>query len=476
VKRLLAPAATVIAVAVALRVALATDYLNYDARYALLWARDALRGFTPDYEAPFAPTPHPLSTAWSALAVPFGQSGDQLIVWLTLLAFGLVVYLAFRLGAELFSPAVGAVAAIVVLTRPALVRDAGLGYQDVPFAALVVGAAVLEARTPRKGGAVLVLLAIAGLLRPEAWVLAGLYWLYLFPRLKTRERVNAALLVAAAPVLWALVDLAVTGDALHSLHGTSDLAEETGRRRDVGDAPYWTIQYYAYTLRQPLGVGIPIGVVFALRHRERFGRAAGLLLGLAAAMTLVFALNPIFGLPLIGRYVRTPSILLTVFFGVAVAGWALLEKGTERRVWQALAALTVVVFCIFIPANVRQIDYQREIFHRNAKLYDDLRKVGHSREVRALVKRCGTIDTADHRPIAHLRYWLDTDPGSVRTVEGRRRAKPELLLVPKPNVRNKLFFRENFPKAQPPPDAASVYDNRSWRLYAVSSCGSPASR
>ena len=69
-----------------------------------------------------------------------------------------------------------------MLTRPAMERDALLGYQDMPFAALVVGAVLLEARRPRRGVAVLALLAVAGLLRPEAWVLGGLYWLWMWPR------------------------------------------------------------------------------------------------------------------------------------------------------------------------------------------------------------------------------------------------------------------------------------------------------
>ena len=91
------------------------------------------------------------------------------------------MYLTYRLGAELFHPWVGVVAALVVLTRPAMERDALIGYQDMPFAVLVIGAVLLEARRPRRGVAVLALLALAGLLRPEAWVLAGLYWLYLWP-------------------------------------------------------------------------------------------------------------------------------------------------------------------------------------------------------------------------------------------------------------------------------------------------------
>src|SRR5689334_15541653 len=150
--------ATTVLVAVAVKLVFGPWFLNYDARYALLWARDISRGVTPDYQAPFAPTPHPLSTAWSLLALPFGESGDRVIVWLTLVAFGALVYLTFRLGAELFTPAVGLVAAIVVATRPAILRDTVLGYQDLPFACLVVGAVLAEACRPRRGTLPLVLL------------------------------------------------------------------------------------------------------------------------------------------------------------------------------------------------------------------------------------------------------------------------------------------------------------------------------
>ena len=56
------------------------------------------------------------------------------MLWAVLLCFGVLVWLAYRLGAELFSPWVGVVTALVVLTRPALERDALLGYQDTAFA------------------------------------------------------------------------------------------------------------------------------------------------------------------------------------------------------------------------------------------------------------------------------------------------------------------------------------------------------
>ena len=44
-------------------------------------------------------------------------------------------------------------------------------------------------------------------------------------------------LAAAAPLLWCLVDLWVTGDPLFSLHATSDLADELNRNRGLSVGP-----------------------------------------------------------------------------------------------------------------------------------------------------------------------------------------------------------------------------------------------
>src|ERR1700749_476709 len=103
VARRAAPAAvTVVAVAVALKLVYGPWFLNYDARYALLWARDLWRGHKPQYLADFAPTPHPLETALSSLALPFGDHADTLVTWVTLLLFGACVWLVYRIGETLF--------------------------------------------------------------------------------------------------------------------------------------------------------------------------------------------------------------------------------------------------------------------------------------------------------------------------------------------------------------------------------------
>ena len=51
-----APAITIVGVAVAMFLIYAPSFVNYDAQWALLWARDLAHGFTPEYTADFAPT------------------------------------------------------------------------------------------------------------------------------------------------------------------------------------------------------------------------------------------------------------------------------------------------------------------------------------------------------------------------------------------------------------------------------------
>src|SRR3954470_6829899 len=403
-------AATIVGVAVLLRVVYNPWYLNYDARYALLWARDVWRGFAPDFEAGFAPTPHPLSTLVSSLGLPFGHSGDAVSVWIVLLSFGALVWLTYRLGSVLFSTWVGAAAAFVVLTRPVLGRDVLLAYQDVPFAALIVGAVLLEAKQRRRGAPVLVLLALAGLLRPEGWVLAGLYVLWMWPAVSARERLRLIGLAAVAPVVWALVDLIVTGDALHSLHGTAALADEVNRRRSVGEVPHWTLTYFAFTLREPISLGIPVGLAFAWRHCRR---RAVLPLAVAVVMTLVFAIGPIFGLPLIARYIRTPSVLLALFFGLALVGWLKLPKTGERTAWLVAAVATAALTIAFLPSNVSQLHDLHTRSAREGGFWRGIEQVGGAPAVRAAFDKCAPISSVDNRPIPYLRYWLDAQPGEV---------------------------------------------------------------
>jgi hypothetical protein len=187
-------------------------------------------------------------------------------------------------------------------------------------------------------------------------------------------------------------------------------------------------------------------------------------------MLLAFAVGPIFGLPLIGRYVRTPAVLLALFYGLAVCGWLLLPHGTrERRLWTAIGALALLASLVFVPW--KQADMLRGLdrrFELDGRLYADLREAGKAPAVRRAFDACGSLSTAEHRPIPYIRFWLDGDPGSVGTIAKHASPLSDLLLVPRSARNVRRFYRTNFPRrtARRPPGWRTLYANRSWKVYA----------
>ena len=99
------------------------------------------------------------------------------------IAFLVLVAGIYTLGKTAFTPLVGFVAAALLVSRFDFPFLAARGYIDIPYLAVVIWAAVIELRAPRRHPVVVLgLLAAAGLMRPEAWLLAGVYWLWLVPR------------------------------------------------------------------------------------------------------------------------------------------------------------------------------------------------------------------------------------------------------------------------------------------------------
>ncbi len=219
--------------AVVVRLAIGAGQVNYDSLYALVWGRSLAHGHAPDYGAGVVPpTPHPLSTLAGALLAPFGTDADLALRGVAFLALGAIGVLAFAVGRRWLGTACGVVAAVLVLTRDTILFYGGLAYFDLLFVALVLGALAIETRRPRAGAPVLALLGIAGLWRPEAWVLAGAYGLYLAlsPGAGSVGRRAAWLAAAAAaPVAWLAFDLVVAGDPLYSLGYTQNAATDLGR-------------------------------------------------------------------------------------------------------------------------------------------------------------------------------------------------------------------------------------------------------
>ena len=435
--------------------------LGYDASWALLWGDDVWHGRAPAYEAPGAPTPHPLLNAVCVLLAPLGGAADEALVVLTAIAFALLVRAGFMLGTRLFSVPVGLVFAAILLTRPTLGGEMAQALVDIPYLALVVSAAATEAARRRAGWPVLVQLALAGLLRPEGWLLAAAYTAYLLPALGGRARLAALALGAAGPLLWAATDLLVTGDPFFSLHTTRDLADQLNRPRDVRAAVDTAPQYLESVLGTSVALVGLAGCVLAviLLYERALLPLAILALGLLAFLALGIA-----GLPILTRYLLVPGVLLALFCAVVVAGWTAFARGDPwRRRLAVLGAAAAVAVAAGVPADVRQQDRFQGFTDGLARAQSDLERAVRDEAVRPLAAT-RPMRTTDHRAVPLLALLLDRPARAITAIDwGPSDAPLTFAYTDRLDA-----FRLGIPRRVQPelPDAGRVlYAGRTWTVY-----------
>ena len=442
-------------------------FLNYDTVYSLIWGRDLAAGRTPDYEATLAPTPHPLS---EAVAVPLSllgtDGGYTAMLALAMFAWGALVWGVFLLGRESFWWAVGALAAFVVATRDPFLSQGVRAYVDIPFLALVVAAAVLEVRRPRRGLPVLVLIGLAGLLRPEAWLLGAAYWLYLLPGLERRRTAALAAVAAAPAVLWALSDLLVAGDLLHSLTFTRDTADTLGRPQGIENVPEVMPRRLGEILRWVPLVGGTAGFFLALRFARR-----GALVPAALAVLggLAFVGIGLAGLSLLGRYLFVPAAMLAVFFGYATLGWGDAQAGRARGLWLGGAAVLAVAFVgSTISHQTDRLERLRDSIQLRGGIEDDLRALTRDDVAEPLLERCGPVYVPNHRPVPILAWYLDRPPGDFVSAQ-LERPRRGLYVAPANRVVEERFVLDpRDPRRlalEVPAGFRRVTGNGSWSLY-----------
>jgi hypothetical protein len=391
-------------------------YPNYDSYYSLLWGREVLDLQAPTFEGFRVPTEHPLAIVVGALLSLLGDGGDRVFIAMILASYLALVAGVYRLGRIAFTPLVGAIAAALLLSRFDYAFLAVRGYIDIPYMALVVWAAAIEARSPRRGVPVLVLLAAAGLLRPEAWFLAAMYWCWVAWRASWRQRALYAVLAAIGPVVWAATDYAVTGDALFSLHYTSSSAEELGRQLPLSQLPSAIPEFFANLVKLPVLVAAVLGFAAALVAVPRRVVAP---LALLAAGIATFVLIGIAGASAIERYLAVAALALLVFAAFAFGGFTVLEPGALRRAWAGLAAAAVIGGVLFTVFHLNLNRFNAELSFRG-KAHDDLVRVLADPKVKAGL-RCGPLTLPNHKLVPDTRWIADLPYAKVRA-----RADPKL--------------------------------------------------
>jgi hypothetical protein len=448
--------------------------VNYDTLYAVVWGRDLAHGALPDYDAVLAPTPHPLATLGGVLLAPLSAGSDRgvhgepataVVLVGAFAALGALGWVVYRLGAEWFNPAAGALAAAIVLTRRPVLDFGARAYVDIPYVALVLGALLVETRRPRAGAPVLALLAVAGLLRPEAWLFSVAYlaWMWRAPRARDPRLIALAL---AAPLLWALSDLAVTGDPLHSLLGTRGNAQTLERITGLGEVPLTAPRRLGEILREPVLFGAAGGGLLALaylRRRALLGAAAGVV-AMAAFCVLAAA-----GLPILGRYLLLPAAILAIFCGAGAFGWASLPRGDRRRrPWAWFGLATLVLLVAFTPAQIDRVRALRHALQRQDRIQDDLAALVRAPPA-AIRPSCAPITVPNHRPVPLLALQVDVRPRAIVSAQEQRPRRGTWVEPATGAVaRDYILDPRDLDKriAPPPPGFAPVGSDASWRVFA----------
>ncbi len=501
-RKWLTPAAWVAAVAAVLLLLFPLGFPNYDTIYSLLWGTELAEGLSPDRGAALPPTPHPLAELFGLVTTPLGDAAIDLTMVVAYVSLGLVGYLVYRLGSLWFDRPIGAVAALIVLTRAPYLSNGLRAYVNLPYIALVLAALVLETKRSRAGWPVLALLALAGLLRPEAWLFSVAYLAYLTVDLERfrwiqrpepegmgmplerADTQNAGLirpafvrargipipstltvLALAAPLGWALFDWITAGSPTYSFTGTRETVETLERQTGPIDLLLYGPRRLGEVLQWPGMVGAAGGVFLGLAFLRRRS-AIGVI---AAALALgAFAVLACAGLAIIPRYTMLAAAILAVFSALALLGWRLLEDGHRwRRAWQGFAAVVVLMFVLWGPNQYDLLSRVDTDLTNQSEIESDLNDLA---GFAAFEPLCLPISVPNHRAVPRLAFDLDVRPSRIVSSSEQRQPRRGYFLDPSgPFVVHNFVLDPNdparFETTTVPPGFRAVASNDSWVLY-----------
>ncbi len=497
-----------------------TAFVNYDSAWSLNWARDLVATLSrPNLDRPFSPTPHPLSdllslflTPWSGspgYREPFGAVGtdaETVLIVIALFFLGALGVVTFLLGRAWFGVGVGVVAAVLVLTREPVLSYGLRTYLDLPYAVFLLLALLAETRRPRNGYRTVAWLTLAGLLRPEAWLLTAAYVGYLVvaavrdgdpivpPRLRAgaarvpwRRLVGIVALALVAPIGWLLEGLVLAGDPLLALTGTQENAADLDRVTGVGSAVTVMPRRLGEIVREPVLLAAAGGVVLSLlflRRRALLGVGAALAAG-AAFFVLAAA-----GLPLLTRYLVFPATIVILFAAAGLLGWRRLpDDHPWRRRWQAFAAVALLAMVVFLPSQVDRLDRLQRALSLQHAVIGDLRTVAgdglrpglaseqcqgseyFNTSLPERIVRNPTVALPNHRAVPQVRLWLGIDSrGASQTVQAYvAGSEPRFLLLPASERVARGFILDaadrGRPLPTPPAGSRLIARHGSWLVY-----------
>jgi hypothetical protein len=213
-----------------------------------------------------------------------------------------------------------------------------IANSDPMIMALCLGA--VECHLAGERRAALVLLVLASLGRPEAWVFTGLYALWLW-RAEPPLRVLSAAGVALIPATWFIVP-ALTSNSWFTAGDLALGSPNVIHGDKFTGVVHRLLDFYPW----PIKVAIAAALVIAVVRRERVWLMLAGAAALWIAIEIAFALH---GWSAVPRYLLEPGALLLALGGAAV-GRALAYEPPWRYGGLLAVAIPLVLVAVLIPS------------------------------------------------------------------------------------------------------------------------------
>jgi hypothetical protein len=261
-------------------------------------------------------------------------------------------------------------------------------------------------------------------------------------------------------VLWALYDLILTGDPLHSLTGTRHGAEVLERTTGLTAVPTVAPRRLGEILRVDGLFAAAAGgllVLAFMRSKARLPIAAGF------ASIAAFCVLALAGLPILGRYLLLPAALLAVFAGAGTFGWTRLDKDHPwRRRWAAIGVAAIVLFAVFTPSQANRIEDLHSAMATQRDILADLHEITDD-------FTCEPVAVPNHRPVPHIALWTGIPPARIVSAQLQRPTRGVYVDPASHRVERNFTLDPHDPKkltAEVPPGFTEVARNASWVLYS----------
>jgi hypothetical protein len=366
-----------------------SDEPTYDPTAWLIWGREILDG---DLSTTAGPSWKPLPMLVTIPSAVLDNGGQQ-AVWLIVARAGALgaVVLAYRLAWRLEGPVAGVIAALALLVSSGYATRTFRGDSEGVLVALAFGA--IEAHLVGRRRLAFGLLVATALLRPEMWLFAGLYGLWVVFFASARERrIGAGAIVLGVGVVvvaaWLIPEEIGSGRLLRA---ASRALEPVAGSPATASVPFVaTFTNAAPVLPWPLyAAGVVYVAMAALRDGRLSERRLTLALAaIATALMVIVALMAEMGFTGNSRYLTIPIAVVGVLGGAGLVRIARLALSRLDRAWAGVAigvlAAVSLVFCALAVSRTRdQIQGGQRESARYAGLPSAIASVGGARAVLA---------------------------------------------------------------------------------------------